>query len=109
MGCLSEKIKQEVVEWDYKCLLGVFRAIALTMLTQLANRLTIAAVLRQKQAGRITGGLFFWVCLKMGVGGDPTIDPQNGHSMVTIRKKIKYRGTIFSDKPICFWMLTDMR
>ena len=27
---------------------------------------TLAAVLRQKQAGRITGGLFFWVCLKMG-------------------------------------------
>ena len=27
---------------------------------------TLAAVLRQKQAGRITSGLFFWVCLKMG-------------------------------------------
>ena len=69
---------------------------------------TIAAVLRQKQAGRITGGLFFWVCLKMGVGRDPTIDPQNGHSMVTIMINHQLlRHHLF--EPICFWMLTDMR
>ena len=46
--------------------------------TQLAKQIdscTLAAVLRQKQAGRITGGLFFLGVCENGVGRDPTIDP----------------------------------